>query len=116
VDELSTRALFGSRDIKLQAELQWRLGLPVMALVLTAIAVPLGRLRPRQGRYAHVWVAVLVFALYANLALAARTWLERGVIASAFGLWWVHGLFVAMSLVAILGPGLLRARRARSAR
>jgi lipopolysaccharide export system permease protein len=84
-----------------------------MTLVLTVLAVPLGRLRPRQGRYAHVWVAVLVFALYANLALAARTWLERGVVPAVFGLWWVHALFLAMSLAAVLGPGLLRAHRAR---
>jgi len=116
VSELGTMALVASRDVKLQAELQWRLGLPVMALVLTALAVPLGRLRPRQGRYAHIWIAVLVFAVYANLALAARTWLEHGVVPAAFGLWWVHGLFFAMSLAAILGPGMLRAHRARSRR
>jgi len=113
VGELSTSALLGSRDLKQLAELHWRLGLPVMTLVLTALAVPLGRLRPRQGRYAHVWVAVLVFALYANLALAARTWLERGIIPAAFGLWWLHALFLAISLAAMLGPGLLRAHRAR---
>jgi lipopolysaccharide export system permease protein len=116
VSELGTMALVASRDVKLQAELQWRLGLPVMALVLTALAVPLGRLRPRQGRYAHIWIAVLVFAVYANLALAARTWLEHGVVPAAFGLWWVHGLFFAMSLAAILGPGMLRSHRARSQR
>ncbi|MFI4865811.1 MAG: LPS export ABC transporter permease LptF [Steroidobacterales bacterium] len=115
VAELSTMALLASRDTKLLAELHWRLGLPVMTLVLTVLAVPLGRLRPRQGRYAHVWVAVLVFALYANLALAGRTWLERGVVPTAFGLWWVHALFLAMSLAAVLGPGLLRAHRARRA-
>ena len=115
VAELSTKALLGSRDIKQLAELHWRLGLPLMTLVLTVLAVPLGRLRPRQGRYAHVWVAVLVFALYANLALAGRTWLERGVIPVAFGLWWVHALFLAMSLAAVLGPGLLRVHRARRA-
>lgn len=115
VAELSTMALLGSRDIKQLAELHWRLGLPVMTLVLTVLAVPLGRLRPRQGRYAHVWVAVLVFALYANLALAGRTWLERGVVPAAFGLWWVHALFLAMSLAAVLGPGLLRTHRARRA-
>jgi lipopolysaccharide export system permease protein len=113
VGELSTSALLGSRDLKQVAELHWRLGLPVMTLVLTVLAVPLGRLRPRQGRYAHVWVAVLLFALYANLALAARTWLERGIIPAAFGLWWVHGLFLAVSLVAVLGPGVLRLHRAR---
>jgi lipopolysaccharide export system permease protein len=90
VGELATSALLGSHDLKQLAELHWRL-----------------------GRYAHIWVAVLVFALYANLALAARTWLERGVIPAALGLWWVHALFLAMSLAAVLGPGLLRKHRAR---
>jgi len=113
--ELSTMALLGSRDSRRVAELHWRLGLPVMTLVLTVLAIPLGRLRPRQGRYAHVWIAVLVFALYANLALAARTWTERGVIPAALGLWWVHALFFGLSLAAMLGPGMLRARRARRA-
>jgi len=113
VGEVSSSALFASHDIKQLAELQWRLGLPLMTMVLTVLAVPLGRLRPRQGRYAHVWVAVLVFALYANLALAGRTWLERGVLPAALGLWWVHALFLAISLGALLGPGLVRAHRAR---
>ncbi|HEY1726594.1 MAG TPA: LPS export ABC transporter permease LptF [Steroidobacteraceae bacterium] len=111
--ELSTSALLASHDSRHLAELHWRLGLPVMTLVLTVLAVPLGRLRPRQGRYAHVWMAVLVFALYANLALAARTWLEHGATPPALGLWWVHALFLAISLVALYGPGVLRARRAR---
>jgi lipopolysaccharide export system permease protein len=113
VGELSTTALLGTHDPRQLAELHWRLGLPVMTLVLTVLAVPLGRLRPRQGRYAHVWVAVLVFALYANLALAGRTWLERGVIPPALGLWWVHALFFGVSLAAMLGPGVLRAHHAR---
>ncbi len=33
-----------------QAELQWRIGMPVMTIVLTMLAVPLSRLRPRPGR------------------------------------------------------------------
>jgi lipopolysaccharide export system permease protein len=110
--EMPTLALIGSHDPKLVAELQWRLGLPLMTLILTLLAVPLGRLRPRQGRYAHVWIALLVFALYAMLALAGRTWLDRGVIPQALGLWWVHGLFLAASLGAVLGPPLLRLRQA----
>jgi lipopolysaccharide export system permease protein len=113
LDETPTLALIGSHNPKLVAELQWRLGLPVMTLILTVLAVPLGRLRPRQGRYAHVWIALLVFALYAMLALAGRTWLDRGVIPEALGLWWVHGLFLAASLGAVLGPSLLRLRQAR---
>jgi lipopolysaccharide export system permease protein len=116
LDEMSTLSLLGSHEPKQVAELQWRLGLPVMTLILTALAVPLGRLRPRQGRYAHVWIAVLVFALYANLALAGRTWLSRGVVSEAVGLWWVHGLFLAASVVAMIAPALLRLQRARRRR
>jgi lipopolysaccharide export system permease protein len=116
LDELSTLSLIGSRDPRQIAELQWRVGLPVMTLVLTVLAVPLGKLRPRQGRYAHVWIAVLVFALYANLALAGRTWLTRGVAPAALGLWWVHGLFFAVGLAAMGGPALLRLQRVRRLR
>jgi lipopolysaccharide export system permease protein len=108
VDELSTAQLFASDSPKLRAELHWRLGLPIMTLVLTVLAVPLGRLRPRQGRYAHVWIAVLVFALYSNLALAARTWLEHGRIAPKLGLWWVHALFLIASITFIALPRLRR--------
>jgi len=111
VYELGTAALVGSHDPKLLAELHWRFGLPVMTLVLTVLAVPLGRLRPRQGRYAHVWIAVLMFALYANVALAARTWLERGKTPAAWGLWWVHGAFFAVSVLAMWWPAIRRTLR-----
>jgi lipopolysaccharide export system permease protein len=113
VDGMSTAALLGSRDPKLLAELQWRLGVPIMTLVLTALAIPLGRLRPRQGRYAHVWLAIVVFASYAMLALASRTWIERGRLSPRLGLWWVHGLFIAACAVAMISPSLVRARNAR---
>jgi lipopolysaccharide export system permease protein len=105
--------LFGSDNPRLRAELQWRLGLPIMTLMLTVMAVPLGRLRPRQGRYAHVWIAVLIFALYSNLALAARTWLEHGKIAPGLGLWWVHGLFLAGATAVLAMPKLRRLWRTR---
>ena len=32
-----------------------------MCVVLAILAVPLARLRPRQGRYARVWIAVVIF-------------------------------------------------------
>jgi lipopolysaccharide export system permease protein len=113
VDGVSTAQLLESSDPKMRAEFQWRLGLPIMTLVLTAMAVPLGRLRPRQGRYAHVWIAVLVFALYANIALAGRTWLARGRTPQELGLWWVHGLFLLGAVAAFMLPKLKRSWRAR---
>jgi lipopolysaccharide export system permease protein len=116
LSEMRTAQLLGSTNLRQRAELHWRMGLPIMALVLTAVAVPLGRLRPRQGRYAHVWQVVLVYALYANLATAARAWLERGKIPPALGLWWVHAIFLLFALLAMYWPRWRHATAARRAR
>jgi lipopolysaccharide export system permease protein len=116
LDEVKTMALLDSTDPKWIAELHWRVAIPVMTLVLTVLAVPLGRLRPRQGRYAHAWIAILIFALYANLALAGKTWLSRGVIRPAFGLWWIHAFFLVISVAVMALPAVLRLRRAHQRR
>jgi lipopolysaccharide export system permease protein len=52
--------------------------------------VPLARLAPRQGRYARVGYAVLIFFIYINLMIAGKTWIEKGVTPAWLGLWWVH--------------------------
>ena len=111
LDERPSLALLGSDDRRERAELQWRVGLPLMVLVIAACAVPLSRLRPRQGRYARVWLAVLLFAAYGNLATAARTWFERGVVPAALGMWWVHVLFALLAAGLLGWPALRRARR-----
>jgi lipopolysaccharide export system permease protein len=108
VDQLSTRALWRSAEARQRAELQWRIGLPVMGVVLALCAVPLARLRPRQGRYARVWLAVLLFALYANLASAVRVWMERGTLSPVLALWYVHALFALVGVVWLLWPRLRR--------
>lgn len=112
IDEIPTARLLHSPTVSLQAELQWRAALPLMALVLTVLAVPLGRLRPRQGRYAAMWSAVLAYALYANLISAARTWLERGRTPAVLGLWWVHALWLLIALAVMAAPWLRRTLRA----
>jgi lipopolysaccharide export system permease protein len=115
LDGAPTAELLGATTLAERAELQWRLGLPVMALVLALLAIPLGKLRPRQGRYSRVWQAVLAFALYANLALIARSWLTRGVTKPEFGIWWVHLLFLALGALLVWGAALRRAVFARGA-
>ena len=84
------RSLLDSHDPAERAELHWRIGMPIMCLVLTLLAVPLARLRPRQGRYARVWIAVLIFFCTTNLATAGKTWIARGTVPESFGLWWTH--------------------------
>jgi lipopolysaccharide export system permease protein len=98
---IATRTLASSRDLVQRGELHFRLAFPVMAIVLGIIAVPLARLRPRQGRYARVGFAVLIFFVYIQLTIAGKTWIQRGVTPEWLGLWWVHAV-VGLLAAAIL--------------
>ncbi len=108
-----TSSLRHSRDRAERAELHWRISLPIMCLVLALLAVPLSKLRPRQGRYARVWVAVLIFFVYYNLATTGRTWIARGTAPEVLGLWWTHAAVALLALAVILGPGLAQRLRYR---
>jgi len=87
-----------------RAELQWRIATPLMCLVLALIAVPLARLRPRQGRYARVWVALIIFLLYTQLISVGKVWIAHGTLPGFLGLWWTHAAVVLLALLVILGP------------
>jgi len=97
-DTKPTRELLGSHDPSDVAQLQFRTSTPLMALVLTLIAVPLSRLRPRQGRYTHVGFAIVVYFVYSNLLSAAKVWIEKGDLPPAIGVWWVHLAALALGL------------------
>jgi lipopolysaccharide export system permease protein len=49
-------------------------------------------LRPRQGRFARIGLAVLAYFIYSNLLAAARVWIEKQSPGGQLGLWWVHVL------------------------
>ncbi len=97
-DTKPTRELFGSHEPSDVAQLQFRASTPIMALVLTLVAVPLSRLRPRQGRYARVGFAIVVYFVYSNLLSAAKVWLEKGDLPPAIGVWWVHLAALALGV------------------
>jgi lipopolysaccharide export system permease protein len=101
-DTKPTRELLGSSDLTDIATLQFRASTPLMALVLTLVAVPLSRLRPRQGRYARVGFAIVVYFVYSNLLSAAKVWLEKGDLPPAVGVWWVHVAALALGLYLVM--------------
>lgn len=103
-DTKPTPELLGSLAPSDIAQLQIRGSAPIMALLLTLIAVPLSRLQPRQGRYARVGLAIVAYFLYSNLLSVAKVWLEKGDLPPYLGVWWVHLL--------ALGLGLYLTRRA----
>lgn len=91
--------LLGSDDPMIMAELQWRLSGPVMVFVLTLLAVPMARTSPRQGRYAKILLAILVYMFYSNMLGISRSWLEDGRIHPVLGLLWVHVLMAGVAML-----------------
>jgi lipopolysaccharide export system permease protein len=96
-DTKPTRLLLGSSAPADLAQLEFRASSPIMAMVLTLLAVPLSRLRPRQGRYARVGFAIVVYIIYANLLSACKVWIEKGQLSPRIGVWWVHVLALALA-------------------
>lgn len=113
VDVLSNRELLAASDARRRGEWHWRLAWVLDVLVLGLLAVPLARLRPRQGRHARLPWAVLLFAAYAGLLSAGRTMYERGDVPVWLGLWWVHALVLASGWVLFAGRGFPAGWRAR---
>ena len=97
-DTKPTRELLGSMAPSDVAQLQIRGSAPIMALLLTLIAVPLSRLQPRQGRYARVGFAIVAYFLYSNLLSVAKVWVEKGDLPPLVGVWWVHLLALCLGL------------------
>jgi len=97
----STASLWplNNKNLAKAAELQWRVSIPVMVLMLTLVGVPLSRVNSRSGKYAKLLPAIVVFILYANMLFLARDWLASGKIPVWLGLWWVH---LAVALLGLL--------------
>lgn len=111
MDAQLTSVLLGSHDPQMRAELEWRIAMPVMCMVLALLAIPLSRLRPRQGRYDRVWIAVVIYLVYFNLISTGKSWIARGQMPAVLGLWWVHVVVALIVMGVIMGPGLVNRLR-----
>jgi lipopolysaccharide export system permease protein len=83
-----------------RGELLWRLGVPIVALMLALLAVPLAFVNPRVGRSANLIMAVLMFVLYLDGIQITQAWVQQGRIGFAAGVWMTH--LAAMALTVLL--------------
>jgi lipopolysaccharide export system permease protein len=96
---MPTHLLLKDPEIAAASEFQWRLSVPMSALLLTLLAVPLARTSPRQGRYGKLFAAILTYAIYSNMVGIARVWLEKQIVPKGIGIWWVPVLLLLATLL-----------------
>lgn len=81
-------------------ELLWRLGVPLSALTLALLAIPLSFVNPRAGRTNNLIFALLTFMIYSNLLSVSQAWVAQGRIPFSIGVWAVH-LLMGVVLVGL---------------
>ena len=84
--------LFGLNNI-------WKISLPLLTLIAVFLALPLSKVKPRQGRYSKVLPCLIVFLVYLGLLLLVKGWLDEGRITFAPSLLLVHLSFLLLGLI-----------------
>ena len=99
VKYLSTAKLWKqTSNRKAAAELQWRIAMPISVVIFALLAFPLSHINPRQGKFAQLVPAILIYIVYADLVFLGRAWIERGTISPQVGMWWIHGIFLGLAI------------------
>ena len=108
---LSTLALIESPTNTNLGELVWRFGVPLSALILALLAIPMSFVNPRAGRSVNLLFALLTYMLYSNLLSLSQARVVQGKLSFGTGLWLVHGVMLAVLLLLFARRmGVLRLR------
>ncbi|EKO3607158.1 LPS export ABC transporter permease LptF [Vibrio metschnikovii] len=98
--ETPTLALIRNPDSRAQAELQWRISLVLCIPLLTMLVVPLSAVNPRQGRFAKMGPAILIYLTYFLTISAMKSALEDGTIPIEIGMWPINAALLFAAIIA----------------
>jgi lipopolysaccharide export system permease protein len=95
-------------------ELTWRFGIPLSALVLVLLAIPLSFVNPRAGRSVNLLYALLTYIIYSNLLSVIQARVAQGKLDFGVGWWVVHaGMVLLLVFMFAQRMQLIRLRLAR---
>jgi lipopolysaccharide export system permease protein len=77
-------------------ELLWRVGIPISALVLVLMTIPMSFVNPRAGRSINLLIALLTFVVYSNLLSVSVARVSQGRMDFSTGAWAVHAGMIAL--------------------
>ncbi len=96
---LSTLALLRNPTPVNHGELVWRIGIPLSALLLALLAIPMSFVNPRAGRSVNLLFALLAYLVYQNLLSVSQARVAQGGLDFAVGWWLVHGVALVVLVV-----------------
>jgi len=99
IEEKNTIDLLKEGGSKSNAEIQWRLSQPVSVLILSVFGVFLGKSSPRTGKGINLIIGVVVFMLYNNALLVAKSAIESGQLSPLIGMWSIHLLLLLFLII-----------------
>lgn len=109
---LPTAALVDATEPKERAEFQWRVCLPLIALLMAMIAIEIARALPGSSPYPRFLAGIAVYTVVFNLAAVGRTWVENGRVGPIPGMLWVP-VFTALLYVVVRQLPAVSMRRPR---
>jgi len=77
-------------------ELLWRIGVPVSALVLVLMTIPMSFVNPRAGRSINLLFALLTYIVYSNLLSVSVARVSQGRMDFVLRAWLVHAAMVLL--------------------
>jgi lipopolysaccharide export system permease protein len=96
---MPTRALIRDPTDAHLGELLWRIGVPLSALVLVMLAIPMSFVNPRAGRSVNLLFALFTYIVYSNLLSVSQARVAQGRLDFEIGWWLVHA---AMALLLVV--------------
>jgi len=96
VKSLDTSDLLALNTKQAHGELAWRFGLPISAMILSLLAIPLAFVNPRGGRSMNLVLALLVYVVYSNCMSMVQAWVVQGRIGIGVGMLGVHMLMLCL--------------------
>ncbi|MDG6777402.1 LPS export ABC transporter permease LptF [Thiomicrorhabdus sp. zzn3] len=93
-----TEVLLASDKLEDQALLQWRFVVPFSVLVLGLLGLKLSKTGPREGRFAKLFIAIVLYVVYNQLLITARDGVSDGGIPLVIGVWPIPLLFLWYAL------------------
>ena len=97
IEEKNSIDLLREGGVKANAEIQWRISQPISVLILSIFGIFLGKSSPRTGKGINLIIGIVVFMLYNNALLVAKSSIESSQLSPIIGMWGIH-----LSLLLIL--------------